>query len=75
MARAGGTAGRVVLDRRVTKAAQLQLTANHSGSSQGSTTIVLEKGTTFAYLMHKVTKWNKDKTRIEELELDSKGLD
>jgi hypothetical protein len=58
----------------VTKAAQLQLTANHSGGSHGSTTIVLEKGTTFAYLMHKVTKWNKDKTRIEELELDSKGL-
>jgi hypothetical protein len=70
---AASSGGSVTAD--VTKAAQLQLTANHSGSSQGSTTIVLEKGTTFAYLMHKVTKWNKDKTRIEELELDSKGLD
>lgn len=59
----------------LTKAAELQLTAKGSGSSHSSSTIVLAKGTTFAYLMHKVTEWNGDKTRVEELKLDSKGLD
>jgi hypothetical protein len=69
---AASSGGSVTAD--ITKAAQLQLTANHSGSSQGSTSIILEKGTTWAYLMHKVTKWNKDKTVVEELQLDSKGI-
>jgi hypothetical protein len=69
---AASSGGSVSAD--LTKAAQIQLTANHSGSSQGSTTIVLDKGTTFAYLLHKVTRWNKDKTRIEEMEPDEKGL-
>ncbi len=54
----------------LTKAAELQITASHSGSTQQSSTIVLKKGVVFAYAMHKVSKWNKDKTRIEDLALD-----
>jgi hypothetical protein len=54
----------------LTKAAELQITAKHSGSTQQSSTIVLKRGVTFAYAMHKVKKWNKDKTRIEDLALD-----
>lgn len=69
---AATSGGRV--EAELTSAAQLQLTANHSGSSRGQTSIILEEDTTFAYLMHRVAKWNKDKTRIEELDLDSKGL-
>lgn len=69
---AATSGGSVSVD--VTKAAQLQLTANHSGGARGSATIILAPGTTFAYLLHKVTKWNKGKTRIEDMEDDSKGL-
>ena len=54
----------------LTKAAELQITASHSGSTQQSSTIVLKPGVTFAFAMHKVSKWNKDKTRIEDLALD-----
>jgi hypothetical protein len=28
----------------------------------------------FAYKLHKVKDWNKDKTRIENLEADWKGI-
>jgi hypothetical protein len=69
---AATSGGRV--EAELTSAAQLRLTANHSGGSRGQTSIILEEDTTFAYLMHRVAKWNKDKTRIEELDLDSKGL-
>ncbi len=55
----------------LTKAAELQITASHSGSQQSSSTVVLRRGVVFAYAMHKVKKWNKDKTRIEELGLDT----
>lgn len=69
---AASSGGSVTAD--VTKAAQLQLTANHSGSSNGSTSIILDKHTCFAYNLHRVTKWNKDKTQVLELDTDSKGL-
>lgn len=45
-----------------------------SGGIKGKSTITLSKGTTFAYLMHKVKDWNKGKTRIEDLEADYKGM-
>jgi hypothetical protein len=45
-----------------------------SGGSQGSQTISISKGSTFAYLLFKVKKWNSGKTRIEDLEDDSVGL-
>jgi hypothetical protein len=54
----------------LTKAAELQITATHAGSKQQSSTVVLKPGVTFAYAMHKVKKWNKDKTRVEEFGLD-----
>jgi hypothetical protein len=52
--------------------ADLELTAK--GGTHGSQTIRISAGTTFAYLLHKVKKWNKDKTQIEDLEDDSHGL-
>jgi hypothetical protein len=45
-----------------------------TGGKQGSQTITLSKGTTFAYKFHKVKKWNKDKTLIEDMEADYKGM-
>ena len=58
----------------LSSAAQLQITARRSGSSQSQTTITMSKYTTYAYSLHKVTKWNKDKTRVEELKIDKKEM-
>lgn len=70
--RAAGSGGSI--EANLTGAAKLQLTAKHSAAKQGTSTIVLTPGTTFAYLLHKVKKWNKDKSRIEELGLDTYGM-
>jgi len=51
---------------------ELELTAK--GGKYGSQTVVIAPGTTFAYLLYKVKKWNKDKTQIEDMEDDSKGM-
>jgi hypothetical protein len=51
----------------------LEVTAN--GGNKGSQTIRLEKGTTFAYKLHKVKDWNKGKTVIEDMEADWMGMD
>jgi negative regulator of genetic competence, sporulation and motility len=45
-----------------------------TGGKHGSQTIAYSTGTTFGYMLHKVKKWNKDKTQIEETEDDYKGL-
>ncbi|AOW12677.1 hypothetical protein LPB72_16770 [Hydrogenophaga crassostreae] len=45
-----------------------------SGGTRGSQSIVLSKGTTFAYRLHKVNDWNKGKTRVEGVEDDYKGM-
>lgn len=50
------------------------LNVNVSGGTKGTQTISYSPGTTFAYMLHKVRKWNKDKSWIEELEDDYKGL-
>lgn len=50
----------------------LEVTA--SGGKHGSQTVTLSKGTTFAYLLHKVKDWNNGKTQIENLEADYKGM-
>ncbi|RMF32078.1 MAG: hypothetical protein D6752_00910 [Candidatus Nitrosothermus koennekii] len=50
----------------------LEITA--SGGVAGSQTITLSEGTTFAYAMHKVKKWNKGKTEIEDMEDDYHGI-
>ncbi|MFF0372234.1 hypothetical protein [Micromonospora sp. NPDC005087] len=71
-AAAGTSTG--AIDAEVLSAAKLRLTVKKSGSASGTTAIVLEEGTTFAYLMHRVQKWNKDKTHVEELDIDAKGL-
>jgi hypothetical protein len=60
---------------KLTSAAEIEVTAKHKASSSASTTVQLKKGTCFAFLMHKVTDWNKDKTRVEQVRIDSKGLD
>jgi hypothetical protein len=50
----------------------LDITA--SGGSKGRQTITIAKGTTFAYLLHKVKDWNSGKTQIEDMEADYKGM-
>jgi NAD(P)-dependent dehydrogenase (short-subunit alcohol dehydrogenase family) len=45
-----------------------------TGGKYGSQTITLSPGTTFAYKLHKVKDWNKDKTQIEDMEADYKGM-
>ncbi len=45
-----------------------------TGGVQGTQSITISKGTTFAYLMYSVKKWNSDKTRIEDLEDDQVGM-
>lgn len=54
-------------------AAGNSLSITASGGKQGSQTVTLSKGTTFAYKLHKVKDWNKGKTRIEDMESDNKG--
>lgn len=44
------------------------------GGKYGSQSISISPGTVFAYKLHKVKKWNKDKTQIEDLEADYKGM-
>jgi hypothetical protein len=62
------------IEAEVLSAARLKLSVKQSGSASGRTSIVWEPGTTFAYLMHKVGKWNKDKSHVEELVIDAKGM-
>jgi hypothetical protein len=45
-----------------------------SGGKQGAATITLSPGTTFAYKLYKVKDWNKDKTQVEKMEDDYKGM-
>lgn len=44
-----------------------------SGGKNGTQTMILAPGSIFAYSLAKVTKWNKDKTAIEDLDIDDKG--
>jgi hypothetical protein len=55
------------------KAAGGSLSITASGGKSGSQTVTLSKGTTFAYRLSKVKDWNKDKTHIEDMEIDNKG--
>lgn len=50
----------------------LEITA--SGGHYGTQTIEISAGTTFAYKLYKVKKWNKGKSKIEDLEADYKGM-
>ena len=54
------------------KDSDLKVTAK--GGKHGTQTITLSAGTTFAYKLHKVKKWNKGKTQIEDMEADYKGM-
>lgn len=45
-----------------------------SGGTKGTQTIVLSKGSIFAYKMHKVKDWNSGKTQILDMEADYKGF-
>lgn len=61
------------IEASVSKAGnELEITA--TGGKHGSQTVRIAPGTTFAYLMHKVKKWNKGKTQIEDMEDDQKGM-
>jgi hypothetical protein len=52
--------------------AALDITA--TGGKLRSQTITLAPGTTFAFKLHKVKQWNKDKTHIEDMEADYHGM-
>ena len=45
-----------------------------SGGKYKTQTFSITPGTTFAYALHKVKDWNKDKTKIENMEKDWKGI-
>ncbi len=46
-----------------------------SGGKSGSQTIQLSPGATFAYALHKITKWTDNKkTKVESVEADYKGM-
>lgn len=45
-----------------------------SGGPHGSQTVTFTRGTTFAFSMHKVKKWNNGKTEILDMEDDRKGM-
>lgn len=55
-------------------AKDINLDVTASGGKSGTQTITLSAGTTFAYKLHKVNKWNSGKTRIEDMEADYKGM-
>ena len=44
-----------------------------SGGVQGTQTVTLSPGTTFAYKMHKVSDWSKGKKEVLKVEADYKG--
>jgi hypothetical protein len=44
-----------------------------SGGTEGTQTITISKGSTFAYLLFKVKDWNSGKTQILDLEDDTAG--
>lgn len=56
------------------EASNADLSVTATGGKEGSQTITLSAGTTFAYKLHKVKKWNRGKTRIEDMEADYWGL-
>lgn len=57
---------------KLTKALSLEFEADHRHSSGGSVSVIPSRGTTFAYGMHKVARWDGD--RITRLEDDRKGM-
>lgn len=70
-----GTAASVVLAPAATVGPLgMALDLRLEGGKYGTQTLALGAGSTFAYLMHEVTKWNKGKTQIESLGPDEKGL-
>ena len=55
----------------------LELRGRAKSSSTHKNTIKLAPGTTFAYLMHKVKKWNKkkgNKVGVADMEDDQPGM-
>ncbi len=52
----------------------LQIDVKASTSSTTTTKITLPPDTTFAYMMHKVKKWEDKKTRVGDLEDDQHGM-
>lgn len=44
------------------------------GGTQGSQTLTMSPGTTFAYKLHKVSDWSKGKDSVLKVEADYKGM-
>jgi hypothetical protein len=45
-----------------------------SGGAQGTQTVTMSPGTTFAFKMHKVSDWSKGKDSVLKVEADYKGM-
>jgi hypothetical protein len=56
--------------KAVGQEAEVTLTAG----KQGSQSLILSPGTTFAYKLMKVNKWQDNKTRIDSMEVDYYGM-
>lgn len=65
---ASGSAGIAV------KAFGSQAGLSISGGKHGSQTVTMSPGTTFAYKLHKVSKWSQGKESVEAVEADYKGM-
>jgi hypothetical protein len=50
------------------------VTVTVTGGKQGSQTVNVSKGTTFAYELYKVKDWDQGKKQILDMEDDYKGL-
>jgi hypothetical protein len=56
------------------RAAGSSVTVTVTGGKQGSQTVNVSKGTTFAYELYKVKDWDQGKKQILDMEDDYKGL-
>lgn len=52
----------------------IDFSAEGGAGNSGSQKVTLAPGSVLAYKLHKVKRWNKDKSAVEELEADYKGL-
>lgn len=71
-AASAGTSGSITA--QLTKALGLSFKVTTTGSSSRLVTVEPGVGSTFAYGLHKVSDWNRGRTRVEDLEDDRKGM-
>jgi len=52
----------------------LQLVIGANATNTSASKVVLGKGTTFAYLLMKASRFNRTETKVEDLEVDQQGM-